>query len=120
MDSCKCMWSPRAGETTNIDKFRQQVNSKYNLTLGKRYNTTWGEKPAPSGCVCVVIEYLSFTGNYKDLYEWSIEHYDRFWEEFWHYSDILHSKSYNEVYYQPLSPFKACMFVSNTILHVRN
>ena len=43
MDSCKLMWSPK-GKTTNIDKFRQRVNSRYNLTLGKYYSIILCEK----------------------------------------------------------------------------
>lgn len=35
--------------------------------------------------------------SYEDLRVWSTEHYDKFWEEFFHYSGILHSAPYSEV-----------------------
>jgi len=38
-----------------------------------------------------------FTGDYKELYGWSVENYDHFWEEFWHYSDIVRSEAYIQV-----------------------
>ncbi len=35
-----------------------------------------------------------FKDSYNDLYKWSIDNYVKFWEEFWHFSKIIHSKSY--------------------------
>ena len=37
------------------------------------------------------------TAEYEDLRQWSTEHYDKFWEEFFHFSGIKHSTPYNEV-----------------------
>ena len=50
-------------------------------------------------CVRSIRVLCLFTGNYRDLYKWSVECYDHFWEEFWHYAEIVHSKSYNQVHY---------------------
>ena len=37
------------------------------------------------------------TAEYEDLRQWSTEHYDNFWEEFFHFSGIKHSTPYSEV-----------------------
>ena len=34
---------------------------------------------------------------YADLWQWSVERYDKFWEDFFHFSDIKYSKLYNKV-----------------------
>lgn len=31
------------------------------------------------------------------MYKWSIDNYVNFWEEFWHFSNIIYSKSYDQV-----------------------
>ena len=36
-----------------------------------------------------------FKDSYNDLYKWSTDNYVKFWEEFWHFSKIIHSKSYS-------------------------
>ncbi|XP_065889907.1 acetoacetyl-CoA synthetase-like [Dysidea avara] len=69
MDSSKMMWCPKSGKQTNIDMLRERVNSRHKLTLR----------------------------DYKELYLWSVDNYDLFWEEFWHFADILHSKPYDQV-----------------------
>ncbi len=39
---------------------------------------------------------LSFR-EYNDLYDWSINNIEEFWESIWNYADIIHSKRYNAV-----------------------
>lgn len=39
--------------------------------------------------------------NYPDLWQWSVEHYDLFWEELFLYTDILYSSPYDEVQLTP-------------------
>lgn len=68
MDCPKRMWSP-GGELTRMDEFRESVNNKHNLNL--------------------VI--------YQHLWEWSVQSYDTFWEEFFHFSGLKFSQNYIEV-----------------------
>ena len=35
--------------------------------------------------------------NYDDLYHWSVESYSDFWAEFWKFSGIVFSHTYDEV-----------------------
>ena len=63
------LWSPPSGIRTNIDDFKDIIINKYRIQLE----------------------------SYWDLYEWSIKNIDKFWEEFWLYSDIKHSVPFDEV-----------------------
>lgn len=36
--------------------------------------------------------------SYWDLYQWSIDNIDKFWEEFWIYSHIKYSVPYEQVF----------------------
>ena len=42
--------------------------------------------------------------NYFDLHNWSINEVEVFWEEFWKFSGIIHSKNYNTVLTNPVMP----------------
>lgn len=35
--------------------------------------------------------------NYQQLYQWSIQNIEKFWENIWQYSEIIHSKKYKQV-----------------------
>ena len=35
--------------------------------------------------------------SYSDLYNWSVNNIEDFWESIWEYSGIIHSESYKEV-----------------------
>ena len=35
------------------------------------------------------------TSSYQDLWQWSIDHPDTFWEEVWHYTGIKANKQYD-------------------------
>jgi len=37
-------------------------------------------------------------GSYKELHEWSVNNYSEFWEECFHFFDILHSAPYGQVW----------------------
>ena len=67
----KIFWEPSIPsiEKTNIFKFQNSVNQKYNLDLN----------------------------SYSDLYEWSIQNSSDFWEEVWKYSNIIFSEPYSRV-----------------------
>lgn len=41
--------------------------------------------------------FISFSENYNDLYQWSVESYSDFWAEFWKFSGIVYSRMYDEV-----------------------
>jgi len=36
-------------------------------------------------------------GSYKELHEWSVNNYAEFWDECFHFFDILHSAPYSQV-----------------------
>jgi len=40
----------------------------------------------------------NFTGNsFSELYDWSVNNIEKFWESIWKYSALIHSQSYSEV-----------------------
>ncbi|BFZ04719.1 hypothetical protein BsWGS_07758 [Bradybaena similaris] len=65
----KLMWAPSAQQETNMDRLRKRINEKYGVNL----NT------------------------YQELHRWSCDNYAEFWEEVWTFTDIIHSKSFEEV-----------------------
>jgi acetoacetyl-CoA synthetase len=66
----KIMWQPTADQVpiTEMDKFRCQINEKFNLQLE----------------------------SYEDLHNWSVTNISEFWGEMWGYGDIIYSESYKE------------------------
>jgi acetoacetyl-CoA synthetase len=62
------LWTPR-GSHTNMDTFRERVNDRHSLSLA----------------------------SYQELWQWSVDQYHLFWEEFFLHSRILHSTAYEEV-----------------------
>ena len=38
-----------------------------------------------------------FAETYKDFYNWSCDNYSEFWEEVWHFTNLIHSKTYDQV-----------------------
>ena len=67
----KILWTPSISliENSNIFEFQNLVNCKYNLSIK----------------------------NYTQLYKWSIDNIDNFWEEMWSYSKIIYSQPYTKV-----------------------
>ena len=65
------MWQPTADQVpiTEMDKFRCQINEKFNLQLE----------------------------SYEDLHNWSVTNISEFWGEMWGYGDIIYSEPYKEV-----------------------
>ena len=44
------------------------------------------------------LEWISYIlGSYDELWQWSVDHYDTFWEEFFHFSNVKYSVPYDEV-----------------------
>ncbi len=65
------MWkpSPERAASSQMNRFRKMVNSKYGENLT----------------------------NYSDLYEWSVRETPDFWEAMWEFSDPLVSQGYNQI-----------------------
>lgn len=71
-DGCTPMWVPYTNgcpEKTQMDKLREIINDKYNVSLE----------------------------TYQDFHAWSCENYSEFWEEVWHFTKVLHSQNYEQV-----------------------
>ncbi|XP_074640597.1 acetoacetyl-CoA synthetase-like [Tubulanus polymorphus] len=65
----RMMWCPDKIQVTRMDEFRKKINNKFQLRLD----------------------------SYHEFYHWSIENYPVFWEEFWHFADIIHSQPFEKV-----------------------
>ncbi|KAL5265159.1 hypothetical protein ACHWQZ_G006042 [Mnemiopsis leidyi] len=65
----KILWKRKIEGKCNLQLFRDIVNRKYGLALR----------------------------NYPELYQWSIDNYDLFWEQVFHFGGIKCSKLYDEV-----------------------
>ena len=65
------LWQPSQLQIDNsqISKFREVVNEKYNLNLA----------------------------DYQDLYDWSISNSEDFWESMWNFGHIISSESYTQI-----------------------
>uniref|UniRef100_A0A8D2AXK8 Acetoacetyl-CoA synthetase n=1 Tax=Sciurus vulgaris TaxID=55149 RepID=A0A8D2AXK8_SCIVU len=63
------MWEPDSKRDTQMDRFREAAGAACGLALE----------------------------NYDDLYHWSVESYSDFWAEFWKFSGIVFSRTYDEV-----------------------
>lgn len=70
-DQNSCMWKPKQ---ESIDA---SIMKKFQLLIEEKYQ-------------------LSFA-NYDEFFKWSTENYVTFWEEIWHFTNIIHSKSYSKV-----------------------
>ena len=68
-DNSPQLWRHAAPEKTQFYAFQQHVKQKQYIT---------GD-------------------TYQDLWQWSVDHPDKFWEEIWHYTGIKASKPYDEV-----------------------
>ncbi|KAM4827717.1 acetoacetyl-CoA synthetase [Thomomys bottae] len=66
---CQVMWEPDSKKNTQMDRFRAAASAACGLALE----------------------------NYDDLYHWSVEAYSDFWAEFWKFSGIVFSRTYDEV-----------------------
>jgi len=63
------MWRPKLGNKTQMDEFRCHVNKKFDLKLE----------------------------SYQELWQWSVDQYSEFWKEFWSFSRLMHSKTFDNV-----------------------
>lgn len=66
---CRVMWEPDSKRSTQMDRFRAVARAACGLALE----------------------------NYNDLYNWSVESYPDFWAEFWKFSGLVFSRTYDEV-----------------------
>ena len=69
------LWRPGVDElhNANISAFKDEINSSFGLRLS----------------------------TYPELYEWSVRNIPEFWEKVWHFTDIIHSQSYNSIVDDP-------------------
>ena len=69
------LWRPGVDElhNANISAFKDEINSTFGLRLS----------------------------TYPELYEWSVRNIPEFWEKVWHFTDIIHSQSYNSIVDDP-------------------
>ncbi|OBT58867.1 hypothetical protein VE04_00920 [Pseudogymnoascus sp. 24MN13] len=65
----KVLWQHPHPETTYLERFRHYVNRRHNLSLQ----------------------------TYDDIHEYSTSRYADFWDDVFHYSDIIHTGVYNKV-----------------------
>ena len=67
----KILWTPSKEiiDNSHLQKFKNIINNKYHLTLH----------------------------DYSDIYKWSVDNIDDFWEELWGYSKIIYSKNFSRV-----------------------
>lgn len=67
----KILWQPnkKKASESQMQQFLNFIHKKYELT----------------------------EDNYQALHQWSVENPDKFWSEFWKYSNILHSEEYTSV-----------------------
>jgi len=65
------LWQPSEEQIkqTNMYRFIQYVNGRYNLSIS----------------------------DYQELYQWSVEQIPDFWAAIWDFADIIHSQSYEQV-----------------------
>ncbi len=65
------LWTPPLDriENSNLVRFMKEVNAKFTLTLS----------------------------NYHELYQWSIDNREDFWESVWEFGGIIASKPYNKI-----------------------
>ena len=87
-------WEPSIGsiEKTNIFKFQNSVNQKYDLDLD----------------------------TYSDLYNWSIENPSDFWEEIWEYSNFVFSKPYSQVLDEKTNIWNTKWFIGSKLNYAEN
>ena len=90
----KIFWEPSIPsiEKTNIFKFQNSVNQKYNLNLN----------------------------SYSDLYEWSIQNSSDFWKEIWEYSNIIFSEPYSRVINKTENIWDTEWFVGSKLNYAEN
>jgi len=71
----KLLWAPSEEQvqSSNMYHFMQTVNQKHGTSFS----------------------------DYNQLYDWSVAHVADFWETFWDYADIIHSRSYDQVVDDP-------------------
>eukprot|EP00123_Amoebidium_parasiticum_P001465 comp12567_c0_seq1/m.7565 comp12567_c0_seq1/g.7565 ORF comp12567_c0_seq1/g.7565 comp12567_c0_seq1/m.7565 type:complete len:678 (-) comp12567_c0_seq1:825-2858(-) len=65
----KVLWTPPKGQVTEMDKFREKINTENGLHLS----------------------------NYQELYAWSVAYHDKFWGAMWEYGNVQYSQKYSQV-----------------------
>lgn len=64
------MWKPDPNLRTQMDELRELINEKYSVQLNKTY---------------------------AEFHRWSCENYEKFWEEVFRFTDVVHSLPYSQV-----------------------
>jgi len=63
------LWTPTHPEQSQMAQFMERINEVYDLNMQ----------------------------SYDELYNWSVHHISDFWKQFWDYSNIIYSTTFNEV-----------------------
>ncbi len=90
----KILWRPSVSSInkTNLTQFQNIINKKYKLSID----------------------------NYLDLYDWSINSSDQFWEEIWKFSDIQFSKKYSRIKINNENIWDTKWFVDSKLNYAEN
>lgn len=79
-DENRMLWNPKNSKIqvskTKLKQFQFMVENKYNINFD----------------------------SYNDFQKWSVDNYTDFWRDFWHFSNIVHSKNYEKVIDKPEGP----------------
>ncbi|XP_060602835.1 acetoacetyl-CoA synthetase-like [Ruditapes philippinarum] len=65
----KVMWKPNRSKVTKMDLLRKRINEKYSVKLE----------------------------SYREFHRWSCDNYPEFWEEVWHFTEVIHSQPFKSV-----------------------
>ncbi|XP_054707474.1 LOW QUALITY PROTEIN: acetoacetyl-CoA synthetase-like [Uloborus diversus] len=63
------MWEPGPDSGKMLKKFKKRIEDKFSIKLN----------------------------DYWEFYDWSIDNLSEFWEEIWHFVEVIHSKSFDQV-----------------------
>ena len=90
----KLLWKPSLEKIkkTNLIDFQKKINNKYKIKIN----------------------------NYIDLYNWSINNLEKFWEEVWIYSRIIHSKPPSKIIKTDRNIWDTKWFVGSKLNYAEN
>jgi acetoacetyl-CoA synthetase len=88
------LWTPPLDriENSNLVRFMKEVNTKFTLTLS----------------------------NYHELYQWSIDNREDFWESVWEFGGIIASKPYDKILEDSLEMLGAKWFLGSKLNFAEN
>jgi acetoacetyl-CoA synthetase len=86
----KLLWNPdeKTVENSNMFKFMNYVNNKYNVNIK----------------------------NYEDLWKWSVNEYEKFWESVWDFTNVIYTKKFDKVV-DDINKFPGAKWFTNSKLN---